>query len=98
MNQCVRRSQLPQGWSQHVRTCERVAALGPRIDLSLRSCLGFCFVGLNLLLLTELRDNVADALIAVALADAFQDILDTVDDLLCMNVECRFILACRTSC
>ena len=63
-------------------TCEKVAALCLRIGLSLRSFLGFCLGGLSLLLLTELRYNVADALLAVSLADAVQDILDTVNHLL----------------
>ena len=61
-------------------TCEEVATF------SFRSFQRLCLSRLNLLIvggwLAKLRDNVADAGLAVSLARALQDVLDTVDHLL----------------
>ena len=61
-------------------TCEEVTTF------SFRSFQGLCLSRLNLLIvagwLAKLRDNVADAGLALSLARALQDVLDTVDHLL----------------
>ena len=68
-------------------TCEEVATelricLRLGIGFSFRSFQRLCLRRLNLLIVAKLRDNIADAGLAVSLADALQDVLDTVDHLL----------------
>ena len=72
-------------------TCEEVATelricLRLGIGFSFRSFQRLCLRRLNLLIvggwLAKLRDNVADAGLAVSLVGALQDVLDTVDHLL----------------
>ena len=68
-------------------TCEEVATefriffcLGN--GFSFRSFQRPCLSRLNLLIVAKLRDNVTDAGLAVSLANALQDVLDTVNHLL----------------